>query len=184
MKPSIGMIETNSIAKGIEASDAMCKMAEVALEYARPVSKGKYVVLISGSLGEVQSSLLAGKEIAGPSLAGSFLSPNVHPQVGEALARKRSVPGLDAVGIVETQTVSTAVLAADAAVKAAHVELIEINQSKGIGGKAYFTLTGEVGAVRTAVNAACAALPSQEEALVSRVVIPQAHPHLEASLLK
>ena len=184
MKPSIGMIETRSIAKGIEASDAMCKMAEVALEYAQPVSQGKYIILVSGNLGEVQSALAAGKEAAEKTLAGHFVIPNVHPQVVEALRSKRAVAGLEAVGIVETQTVAPAILAADAAVKAARVELVEINQAKGIGGKAYFVVTGEVGAVRTAINAAQQAVASEDGALVSRVVIPRAHAQLKSTLLK
>ncbi|MBI4054562.1 MAG: BMC domain-containing protein [Elusimicrobia bacterium] len=176
------MVESRSIAKGIEASDAMCKMAGVSLEYARPVSRGKYLVLVSGGLGEVQSSIRAGREVLGDMLEGTFVIPNAHPQVLEALLRKRAVAQLEAVGIVETQSVAAAVLAADAAVKASQVDLMEINQAQGIGGKAYFVLTSEVGAVRTAVSAACEAISALDGVLVSRVVIPQAHSALKKSL--
>ena len=62
---AIGMLETSSIAKGVEATDAMCKMASVELVKATIVARGKYTILIKGPVGEVESSLRAGANIAG-----------------------------------------------------------------------------------------------------------------------
>ena len=45
---AVGLLESNSIAKGIEASDAMCKMASVKLVKTSIIARGKYVILISG----------------------------------------------------------------------------------------------------------------------------------------
>jgi microcompartment protein CcmL/EutN len=59
-----------------------------------------------------------------------------------------------ALGIVETTTVASAILGADAAAKAAEVELLEIAPGRGIGGKGFFTLTGDVGSVQAACDAA------------------------------
>ncbi|MEG2315070.1 MAG: BMC domain-containing protein, partial [Clostridia bacterium] len=39
---SLGLLETNSIARGVEAGDAMLKAAEVKLVKAGPVCPGKY----------------------------------------------------------------------------------------------------------------------------------------------
>ena len=50
------------------------------------------------------------------------------------------------------------------------------------GGKGYFTLTGEPGAVRTAVAAGLQVVP--KGALVSHVVIPYAHAQLAGNLTK
>ncbi|MEW6041449.1 MAG: BMC domain-containing protein, partial [Elusimicrobiota bacterium] len=73
------------------------------------------------------------------------------------------------------------VRAADACAKAASVKLIEIRMAKGISGKAFVTLTGEVSAVRSAVNAGVN-LIKDEGVIVSRVVIPQAHKELKRTL--
>ncbi len=47
--------------------------------------------------------------------------------------------------------------AADAAVKTARVSLIEIRLAMALGGKAFATLTGDVAAVRSAVDSGAAA---------------------------
>jgi len=53
---------------------------------------------------------------------------------------------------------------------------LEISLGKGIGGKGYFSMTGEVGAVRTAVSAAVKTIDADN--LISRIVIPNANAHL------
>jgi microcompartment protein CcmL/EutN len=62
------------------------------------------------------------------------------------------------VGLVETTTVAATILAADAAAKAARVRLIEMQLARGIGGKAYFALTGALDEVEAAVEAAVGAV--------------------------
>jgi len=172
---AVGLLESSSIAKGIEASDAMCKMASVKLARAGVIARGKYVVIITGPLGEVESSLRAGRQMLGQDMIDEVLIRNIHSQVLETLDRRVPVKELDAVGIIETKDAIGAVLAADTAAKAASVRLLETKTSVG-GGKGYVTMTGEVGAVRSAVAAGIGALP--EAALVSHVVIPQAHAQL------
>jgi microcompartment protein CcmL/EutN len=72
---------------------------------------------------------------------------------------------------VETKEVASAVFAADAAAKAAAVSIIEARYQPG--GKGLLVLTGEVGAVRAAVNAAVATI-KKDGMLISHVVIPYA----------
>jgi len=96
---AIGFIETSSIAKGIEASDAMCKMAEVRLHKTAAIPRGKYIILVSGLVGEVESAMRAGMEIAGQTVIHRFIIRNVHEQVLEALDRRVQVEKLEAVGI-------------------------------------------------------------------------------------
>ena len=63
------------------------------------------------------------------------------------------------------------------AVKTAQVELIEIRLAMALGGKAFVSLTGNVAAVRSAVDAG-AALVAEKGLLVNKVVIPQPRPEL------
>ncbi len=182
LQPSIGLIETNSIAKGIEASDAMLKTAGIQLVDAYAICPGKYLILITGALSDVESSMASGAEMASGTLIDKMLIPNVNEQIVPAILGTTNIDDIDAIGIVETFTVASCILAADAAAKAASVKLIEIRLAKGLGGKSYFTLTGEVGAVRSAINAAVMKI-KDEGVLVQKVVIPQAHKELRRTLL-
>lgn len=178
---AIGMLESTSIAKGIEASDAMVKMASVKLARTTIIARGKYIILINGPVGEVESALRAGKQILDKTLVDEVLIRNVHQQVIAALDKRIPVEALDAVGVIETKEAIATVRAADAAAKAAAVHLLEVKTVVG-GGKGYVTMTGEVGAVRSAVAAGISAVPAGH--LVSHVVIPQPDGQLLATIGK
>ena len=61
MIQTIGMLEFNSIAKGIETCDVMLKAAEVSLIRTSTVCPGKYIIIIYGDTGSVKASILAGE---------------------------------------------------------------------------------------------------------------------------
>ena len=84
---------------------------------------------------------------------------------------------LDALGILESFSVAALIEGADAAVKAANVQLIEIRLAMALGGKAFVTLTGNVAAVESAIDAA-AQVVGQKGMLVNKVVIPRPRPEL------
>ena len=178
---AIGLLELSSIAKGIEAADAMCKMASITLVKTNVLARGKYVILISGPVGEVESSLRAGREAAGKTLIDEVIIRNVHSQVLGALEKRVPVEALDAVGIIETKEAIATVRAADAAAKAAYVHILEVKTLVG-GGKGYVSMTGEVGAVRAAMAAGIVA--AGEGSLVSHVIIPQPDVQLLAAVGK
>lgn len=178
---SVGFLECSSIAKGIEASDVMCKTASVHLTKTNVIARGKYTILITGPVGEVESSLRVGRAILDKTLVDEVLIRNVHAQVLAALDKRVAVDELGAVGIVETKEAIAAVLAADAAAKAAFVHVLEV-RTVVPGGKGFFSVCGEVGAVRTAVAAAVSALKSDQ--IVSHVVITQADEQLLSTIGK
>jgi microcompartment protein CcmL/EutN len=177
---ALGLLEISSIAKGIETLDFMCKAAGIKPELHQAISQGKYLILVSGPAGEVESALAAGGEAAGETLISRRIIRNVHAGALAAIDAKIKPGGIEAVGIVETKEALAALFAADAAAKAAFVHVAEIRLGKGIGGKGYFTIVGGPGAVRTAVAAGVKAIG--EDAVVSRVVIPNAHEHLRAAI--
>ena len=178
---AVGFLEGNSIAKGIEASDAMCKMAHVKLAKTAIIARGKYVIHITGPVGEVESSMRAGREVLGKTLVDEVLIRNVHAQVIAALDKRVPVEVLGAVGIVETKEAVATVKAADAAAKAASVHVLEV-KTVVPGGKGYFTICGAVGDVRSALAAAVSSL--RPDQLVTHVLIPQADTQLLATIGK
>lgn len=179
---SIGFIELNSIAKGIETADIVLKTAEVSLLSAHAGCPGKYYLLFSGEVAAVNAALEAGRDLAGEHVVDTCVIPRVHPQVIRAIGMANYPERLGAVGVMEYFSVTASIYSADAAVKAADVELIDVRLGTGIGGKSFVILTGEVAAVSEAVKAGINT-PSAEGMLVSSVVIPSPHPELLETLL-
>ena len=112
-------------------------------------------------------------------MVDSLLISNVHEQLFPALAGAVEVTKPQAVGVVEFYSVASAILAADRAAKAAQITLIEVRIGYAIGGKGFVTLTGDVGAVRAAVEAA----RGQDELYVESTVIPRPSPQVFQALL-
>ena len=169
-KTSIGLVELTSIAAGYQVADAMLKAAEVELLLSRSICSGKYLVLIGGDVAGVASSVEAGASAAHGCVGDTLVIPNVHA-VFPAIAGSSQVSLLEALGIVESFSVASLIEAADAAVKAAKVQLIEVRLAMALGGKAFVSMTGEVSAVQAAVDVA-AAVVAGKGLLVNRVVIP------------
>lgn len=179
MGKAIGMIETNSIARGIEACDFMVKAARVELLRSTTVCPGKYIVLIGGETSEVSAAMDIGKEVGGGYLVDSLFIPNVHEQVLSATHGTVDVNPQGAVGVIEFYSIASAIQAADIAVKAAEITLIEIRIGYAVGGKGCVTLCGDVAAVNAAVEAAAA----ETELLVDTCVIPRPDAALLTELL-
>ena len=57
---AIGVVETLSIPLGVLAGDQMVKTAQVDLVTAQTVCAGKYIVVVSGEVAAVRSSVSAG----------------------------------------------------------------------------------------------------------------------------
>lgn len=179
---AIGMNEIMSIPVGYEACDAMLKASEVELVSAGCVCAGKYYILVSGEVAAVKASVEAGREKAGSSLIDSLVIPNVDDQVAPAVSACTFPENMAALGVMETYSLCAAVYAADAAAKAAEVELLEVRLGRGLGGKSFITLTGEVAAVQAAVNAA-EAMEQTQGMMSHSVVIPAPHPEMVRTML-
>jgi microcompartment protein CcmL/EutN len=87
--------------------------------------------------------------------------------------------GKNAIGILETKGFAALVLGADAAVKAANVELVEWRQVGS--GYVSFVIEGDVAAVRSAIDAGNEAASKSGEVL-SQLVIPRPDDALETTL--
>src|SRR6516225_10977628 len=181
-KNSIGLLELTSIASGFLGCDAMLKAANVDLVLSRSICSGKYMVMVRGDVAEVEAAVAAGVAGTRFSVIDSFVIPNLHDAVFPAISGSTKVEILEALGIVESFSVASLIEGADAAVKAANVQLIEIRLAMALGGKAFVTLTGNVAAVEAAVGAA-AAIVGQKGMLVNKVVIPSPRPELLTEMI-
>lgn len=180
--PVLGMVEFTAIAVGIRASDAMVKAAPVELLESRPITPGKYMTLVTGSVAAVEASVAAGLADAGQvNVVESFVLANLHEQVLPAIKGAEPQRDIEAVGVIESSAAAAIVEAADAACKTAPVHLIALHLANHIGGKGYTTFTGVLADVEASVEAGARAAGTH---LVDRVVIPNPYPEMCSYLIK
>jgi microcompartment protein CcmL/EutN len=170
---ALGLLEVSGIARGYTVTDAMVKRAPVTVLESVALTPGKYIVLISGDVAEVDEAMQAGRAIAGDLILDELFLPQAHPQLAPRIERKPP-PRVErgTLCVVETGSVASTLLAADAACKAAEVWLLEMRLAAGIGGKGYFSMTGELHQIQAAVDAATAIAGRW---LVGTEVIPRPH---------
>lgn len=170
---AVAVVETASIARGFVVLDAIAKRAVVAVKTARPVSPGKFVILFGGAVANVEESMEAAREAAGGDVVDELLLPGAHPLLVPAIdGAATPLPG-EAVGIVETSTVASAVRAADVALKATEVGILRMHLAIGVGGKGWFTLCGPLSDVEAALAAVRDRVAAEK--LVGVELIPQPH---------
>jgi len=180
IEPALALIDFSSIAGGIEAADAMAKRAQLDVIRTGTVQPGRYLVLVGGTVAEVQESLAAGRSVGGDSVLDHVFLPHVHPEVATAIGGTRAEAPRDAVGVIETSTVAAAISAADAGIKGAEVRLLEIRMADGLGGKGIVLYSGLVSDVEAAVEIGTGAV--RPGLLVRQVVISQLHPDIWENL--
>jgi microcompartment protein CcmL/EutN len=156
-------------------------MAPVAFLETFMVTPGKFVVLVHGDPTSVQAALDAGRAVAGGALLDWLHIPFVDPQVLPALQSETRLEPETSLGLVETTSVASGIVAADAAAKAAAVQLVHLHLGRGIGGKSMLLLCGVLPDVQAAV-AAAAERAQAAGRLVATRVIAQPHPELTARL--
>ena len=179
---SIGLLELKSIPVGIETADEMIKAANVQLLTASPTCPGKYIIIVSGNVGAVKSSMNVGVRVAGHYMVGQHIINNVHESLPSAILGVTEVEKIASIGVIETISGRSAVNAGDIAAKAAKVEMLEIRIARGLGGKGFLVFTGEVSSVRSAVKAVANTMGETGE-ITSHCVIPSPHKDLIKQIL-
>ena len=166
------MIEFKSVAAGMTAADIMVKTSEVDIVEAQTVCPGKYIAIITGDLSAVKASVDTAMDMGGENGIDSFVLGNPDESIFPAILGTTNVTADDvnALGVIETFDAAQIIVAADNAVKTSDVRLIEIRLARGMCGKSYVTLTGEVAAVKAAVDRAKAVV-SRSGMLLDTTVI-------------
>ena len=135
MSIAIGMVEFTSIARGIYVADQMLKISDVEIVTASSVCPGKYIVIVQGDVASVQDSVSIGERLAEEFLVDSIVIPNVNPAVFPAITGATMPDEIQALGIMESFSLATMVIAADAILKAADLQPLELRLGNGLGGK-------------------------------------------------
>jgi microcompartment protein CcmL/EutN len=180
--PALGLVEVASVARGMVVADAMAKRAFVKLVQAEPVTPGKFVIVVAGGEEEVAQTMTVALELSGGTLVDRLYLPQADPQLVPALAGDVLLRRIESIGIVETFSVAASVLAADRCVKAAEVSLVQLRLARGLGGKAFFILSGALHQVEAALDAGRSII--HDGMLLATEIIARPHEDLIRVLLR
>ncbi len=170
MGKALAMAEFMTVSTGIRAADMMIKTAEVKVIEAEVVCPGKYIVLIEGDLSAVKASVDTVKAAFPDKLIDSFVLGNPHKSIFPAIYGTTEVEDKRALGVLETYSAASIIMAADIAAKTSIVDLIELRIARGMCGKSYMLITGEVAAVEAAIERAKAEVADGTMFLDSSVI--------------
>jgi microcompartment protein CcmL/EutN len=172
--PAIALIELSNIATGIQTGDAMVKKSPIALLKTGTISRGKYLVLVGGTVASVDEAYREGLAIAAQACLDSMILPDVHPRVVSAALGQEEKVYAESLGILETPTIAVNIAASDAAIKGAEVQILEMRLGDNYGGKGYTLFNGKVEDVQAAIEIACQ-LIQRRNSSASAGIIPRLH---------
>ncbi len=198
----LGIVELDSVAQGYHVLDRMVKAAPVQVMKVAVVNPGKFLIVITGEVAEVEESMKRGIAAAGESLLDYLFLPNLHEDVmpalharggsesaglaggstvaparGDVADARGDIGELDALGVIEAFSTTAGIEAADTAAKEAAVRIIEIRTGDELGGKSTATLMGPISEIEAAV-AVAGELLSEKQLLVRTTIIARPHDDL------
>lgn len=176
-EPALGLIEFKSVARGIITTDAIAKKAPVKILDTHPICPGKYVVIFAGEVADVEESMKAGIKVGGDLVVNELFLPYVHRDIIPAITGTTVIENFGAIGVIETFSIASCVVAADKAAKETPAKMVEIRLANGLGGKGYFVLTGDLADVEASIAVAKGHTQS-EGMLAGCEIIPAPHPDL------
>jgi len=169
---AMALLEFNTIASGVLASDLMVKRSPIALLRCGTIHPGRFLILIGGSVASTQEAFESGKELgeAEGSLSGSVFLGDVHPNLHDAVLGTRSDLTGDSLAVVETRSSPALLAAVDAAIKSTPVVLSEIRLGDDLGGHALAFMSGDLPDVEVALDI-CTDLAGEQ--LLARTLLPR-----------
>jgi len=178
---AIALLEFETIAAGILASDVMVKRSPIALLRCGTIHPGRFLILVGGSVASTEEAYAAGLlvgEIQGALHDKVFLG-DVHPYLHDAvLGIRRDVEG-DSLAVVETRSSPALLAAVDAAVKSTPVILSEVRLGDDLGGHALALMSGDLFDVETALDI-CSERSGEQ--LLARTLLPRLDSDLRSVL--
>lgn len=182
MSVSIGLVELRSIPVGYELCDAMLKSADVELVRAAPACPGKFLIMVSGAVGAVKAACATAQTLAHKRAVMIERIDNIHDDVVRALKTREKNLEIKSLGSVECRAALGAIVCADVIVKSGNVSLISVRLAQGIGGKGYVNYTGDIAAVKAAMDT-CKQRCGDTVGILETCVIATPHKDLLAHLV-
>lgn len=178
---ALALLEFETVAAGVLASDIMVKRSPIALLRCGTIHPGRFLILVGGSVASTEEAFSAGVQLGDRegALSGSVFLGDVHPMLHDAVLGTRQAVTGDALAVVETRSSPALLAAVDAAVKSTPVLLSEIRLGDDLGGHAVALLSGDLTDAETALGI-CADRAGDE--LLARTLLPRLDPDLRTLL--
>ena len=178
---AIALLEFETIAAGVLASDVMVKRSPIALLRCGTIHPGRFLVLVGGSVASTEEAYAAGLQVGESqgALRDKVFLGDVHPSLHDAvLGIRRNVEG-DSLAVVETRSSPALLAAVDAAVKSTPVILSEVRLGDDLGGHALALMSGDLFDVETALDICSERSGGQ---LLARTILPRLDSDLRSVL--
>jgi microcompartment protein CcmL/EutN len=178
---ALALLEFDTVAAGVLASDLMVKRAPIALLRCGSIHPGRFLILVGGSVASTEEAFVVGVRLGETerTLRGSVFLGDVHPMLHDAvLGTRRGLAG-DALAVVETRSSPALLAAVDAAVKSTPVVLSEVRLGDDLGGHALALMSGVLTDTETALGICTDRAGDQ---LLARTLVPRLDPDLRQLL--
>lgn len=152
MNKALGLIEFSKIPTGYYFLDKIAKGNNIDILYSATVCPGKFIALFKGDIASVNRAV---EDVQGESdsLIDSFILGNPSEELYSCIMGVFSpLEKGKAIGISESFSVAAIIEAADIAIKSAEIKLCQLRLAKGMCGKSFFVLMGDVSAVKAALD--------------------------------
>ena len=178
---ALALLEFDTIASGILATDLMVKRAPIALLRCGTIHPGRFLILVGGSVASTEEAYVAGVQLGETkrTLSGSIFLGDVHPTLHDAVLGTRNAMQGDALLVVETHSSPALLSAVDAAVKSTPVVLSTVRLGDDLGGHALALMSGDLTDVETALGICTERAGDQ---LLARTLMPRLDPDLRSLL--
>ena len=151
---ALGLVEVLGSCNAVVVLDQMLKTSDVEFRTWHTKCGGHATVFLSGDVAAVKAAVDTAVTTYEDKCIDSFVLGNPHESIFPAIYGTTQVEEISALGIMENYDAASIIEAADQAAKTAIVDLIELRIAKGMCGKSYMLLTGEVSAVEASIERA------------------------------
>jgi microcompartment protein CcmL/EutN len=178
---AMALLEFNTIASGIQASDQMVKRSPIALLRCGTIHPGRFLILIGGSVASTEEAYSAGLQLGENegSLSGNIFLGDVHPALHDAVLGTRKELTGDALAVIETRSSPALLAAVDATIKSTPVMVSEVRLGDDLGGNALALLGGNLSDIEVALEICSDRAGDQ---LLAATLLPRLDPGLRSLL--
>jgi len=169
---ALALLEFETVATGVLASDLMIKRAPIALLRCGTIHPGRFLILVGGSVASTEEAFVVGVQLGETeqTLTDNVFLGDVHPTLHDAvLGKRRDLTG-DALAVVETRSSPALLAAVDAAIKSTPVILSEVRLGDDLGGHALALMSGDLTDAETALSICTERAGDQ---LLARTLLPR-----------
>lgn len=158
--PAIAFFEVSDIAAGLPLADKMLKAAPVALLRSGIVSGGKYLILLAGTVGAVETAFEIAQSDTASGLNDKLFLPDVDDSVYQALTGKSQIAEYEAVTILQSSSIAVIIELADSIIKNSEVALVRLHAGEGYAGNGFALFNGTLNNVQIAAGIARSQRPN------------------------